>query len=251
MKVVVQNLAVEYMDEGNGPVVLLLHGWKSDLHTFDPLISALVGSFRVIRLGLPGFGGSEVPRESWGGGEYALFVKAFIQKLGISVDTLIGHSFGGRITLKGVGFGELHPKKVVLIASAGLAKHKTVRNRLFGILAKLGKVLTFVFPASVRRSLRRRLYQATGSSDYLNAGVLKETSLKVIREDLSGYAKGVEVPTLLIWGEGDIATPLSDGKRLAELISGSRLEIVEGAGHFVHQERPKEVAELIKKFVSQ
>ncbi len=239
------------MDEGSGPVILLLHGWKSDLHTFDPLISAFTGSFRVVRLDLPGFGGSEVPKDSWGVGEYALFVKAFIHKLGISVDTLVGHSFGGRITLKGVGLGELHPKKVVLIASAGLAKHKTLRNRLFGILAKVGKMLTVLFPASFRSSLRHRLYQATGSSDYLNAGVLKETSLKVIREDLSGCARGVEVPTLLIWGENDTATPLSDGKRLAELISGSRLEILEGAGHFVHQERSREVMELIKKFVSQ
>ncbi|MDO8620325.1 MAG: alpha/beta hydrolase [bacterium] len=249
MKVVVQNLAMEYADEGSGPVVLLLHGWKNDLHTFDSLLPFLISSFRVIRVDLPGFGGSEAPKKAWGVGEYVAFVEAFGEKLGIAVEVLIGHSFGGRIAIKGVGTGELHPKKVILIGSAGLPKHNSLRNRMFKVLAKVGKAVTFVLPASIRENLRQRLYQKAGSNDYLTAGALKETSVRVIGEDLSGYATQIKVPTLLIWGGDDTATPFSDGKRLHVLIRGSILESIQGAGHFVHQEKPEKVAELIKKFV--
>lgn len=250
MKILVNDLAIEYLDQGKGAVMLFLHGWWDASHTFSALVTALRPYWRVIRLDLPGFGGSESPKEPWGVGDYALFVKKFIEKLGIRVDMLVGHSFGGRIALKGVSSGLLQPKRLILISSAGLARRNTVRNILFKVLAKAGKAAFVPFPVDVQERLRRKLYEYTGADDFLRAGVLKETFLRVIGEDLSRSARDVHVPTLLIWGEDDIATPLSEGKRLNALISDSELEIVKDAGHFVHQERPSEVAQAIKKFVS-
>ena len=250
VKVIVNNLSVEYEEAGAGPVVFFLHGWKSDLHTFDALLPFLISSYRVIRLDLPGFGGSEFPASPWGVGEYVNFVQAFVEKLGVSVEVLVGHSFGGRIAIKGVGTGKLRPNRVILIGSAGLARHNTLRNQMFKVFAKVGKAVTLIFPASIREYLRSRLYQKAGSSDYLNAGTLKETSRKVIQEDLSGSASQIKVPTLLIWGENDMATPLSDGKRFAELISGSTLRVLSGAGHFVHEEKPVEVEKVIREFIA-
>lgn len=251
MKILVNNLAVEYADEGNGPSLLLLHGWEDSLHTFDTLLRGLSSAFRVIRLDLPGFGGSEMSKEPWGVGEYAQFVKAFIDKIGISVDVLIGHSFGGRIAIKGVGTGNLQPRKIVLIGSAGIAKRKTARNQLFKIIAKLGKIAIFPLPSGVREELRRKLYKKAGNDDYLQAGAMKETFLKVIEEDLTHASRKMNVPTLLIWGEEDTETPLSDGKRLNTLIPGSTLEVIKGASHFVYQEKADKVAALITSFVSQ
>lgn len=251
MKILVNNLVTEYIDQGNGLVMLLLHGWGDHSRSFDVLSPVLTSSsWRVIRLDLPGFGGSEPPKESWKVEDYARFVQAFIGKLGISVDVLVGHSFGGRIALKGVANGLLHPKRLVLIGSAGLAQRNTVHNILFKILAKAGKAALFLFPVTAREQLRQKLYEYAGADDFLRAGALKETFLKVISEDLSRAARDVHVPTLLIWGENDTATPLSEGKRLNALISGSELEIVKGAGHFVHQEKPSEVARAIRRFVS-
>ncbi len=250
MKIIVNNLAVEYDEQGSGPVILLLHGWKDDLHTFDALIPLLSGSARVVRLDFPGFGGSQLPSEAWGVGEYARFVEDFCQKLRITPEILVGHSFGGRIALKGIAEGLFHPRKLVLIGSAGLAKHRTMRALAFNALAKAGKVVLSFFPTSIQESFCRKLYQKAGSKDYLTAGALKETFLKVTQEDLSETARAIKVPTLLVWGEDDTETPLSDGKRLHGLISGSRLEVIEGAGHFVHQERPEEIAKMIKRFVS-
>lgn len=250
MKIIVNNLAIEYMNEGKGPIILFLHGWMDSLRTFDALTPFLSNSFRIVRLDLPGFGGSETPKEPWGVGEYTDFVKDFCNKVEISPKVLVGHSFGGRISIKGLSEGAFMPQKVILIMSAGLAKHQTMRSWAFKILSKVGWVVLFIFPVSIQNRFRRELYRRAGS-DYLDAGLLKKTFLKVTREDLSQNARNIRIPTLLIWGEKDNSVPLSDGKRFAELISGSKLEIIAGAGHFVHQERPEAVAKLIKEFASQ
>lgn len=249
MKAIVQNLATEYQDVGAGQVLLLLHGWKDNLRTFDPIVGALSGEYRIIRLDLPGFGGTERPSSPWGLDEYVQFVKDFVHKLNVNIDVIAGHSFGGRIATKGIASHEFNTKRLILIASAGVAKRRTVRNVLLKILAKLGKAILYIPPLVFwRERIRKNLYRRIGS-DYADTGALRETFLRVIADDLSDEAKEITVPTLLIWGSEDIETPLNEGERLHRLISNSRLEVMRGAGHFVHRERPKEVVELISTFI--
>lgn len=252
MKIIVDGLAVEYRDEGNpdGPVVLFLHGWRNDLHSFDAIAQGLVASHRVIRLDLPGFGGTELPKRTWELDDYIRFVADFIKKLGCSVDVIIGHSLGGRIIIKGLGGGVFHPRKAVLVASAGIAKRKTARNQFLKIAAKTGKAVTSIPPFSLLRdSLRKKLYGYAGS-DYNNAGPLKDTFVKLISEDLSASAQAISIPVLLLWGARDAETPLSDGERLSRLIPGATLKVFSDAGHHVHQERFAEVTQDIKEFIA-
>lgn len=247
MKLIVDNLAVEYADQGHGPIWLFLHGWQDTLHTFDPLLPFLT-DVRAVRLDLPGFGGSELKNYSWTIDDYARFVGAFIAKLGLDVDTLVGHSFGGRVIIRGLATNQFRARRAVLIGSAGLAKVYSLRNRSLTVVAKIGKILTVVPPLRWwRGSLRRRLYDAAGS-DYLRAGGMKHVYLNAIRQDLSADAAALAVPTLLIWGERDTVTPLADGRRLAQLIPHARLEILPGASHYVHQEQPAVVAGVMKGF---
>lgn len=249
MKIIVQNLAIEYLDEGVGQVLLFLHGWQDNFHTFDSLASFLSPTWRIIRLDLPGFGKSEVPQEAWDLDNYIQFVKDFIEKLDIQVYVLIGHSFGGRITIKGEATKNLQAQKIILIGSAGIAKNRTFRNLTLKLLAKIGGLITYIPPLIFwREGLRKRMYSFIGS-DYLNTGKLKETFLNIISEDLSASAKKITTPTLLIWGESDTETPLSDGKQLAGLIADSKLEVIRGAGHFVHKEKSQEVAKLVQEFL--
>src|SRR3989344_5618914 len=140
MKIIIDNLAVEYLDEGSGPTILMLHGWADSLHTWDLVIAQLTG-FRIIRLDLPGFGGSERPKDAWDVGAYVQFVLAFCKKLEYEIDILIGHSFGGRIIIKGIGTGALSAKKIVLVASAGVEKKRTAKNEVYRIIAKIGKAI--------------------------------------------------------------------------------------------------------------
>lgn len=249
---IVDGVDTRFRDTGAGQVVLLLHGWSDTLATFDALIPEL-GEGRFIRLDLPGFGESELPSAPWDVARYAEFVRHFLNKLGVAEpDVLIGHSFGGRIAIKGVASGLFKPKKLVLVAAAGAAARSGVRRRVFAALAKVGRFLTAVPPLSLfRERLREKLYAAAGSADYLQAGLLKETFLRVVRENLEADAAKIQVPTLLVWGEHDTETPLAEARAFARAIAGSRLAVIHGAGHFVHLDMPKETAREIRAFLTQ
>src|SRR3989344_748449 len=251
MRIVVNGLVTEYRDEGQSPTLLFLPGWMNATSNFDALASQLVSKYRGVRLDLPGFtgGGTEAPPLDWHVQEYASFVQSFIEKVGLTSYVLVGHSFGGRVAIKGVARGMLRPSRLVLIASAGIAKHRTLRNRILTVLAKVGKILMYIPPLFFwRRQLRKKLYEKLGS-DYLAAGALSQIYLNTIREDLSDEARKISVPSLLIWGSEDSQVPLADGKRFNELIKGSKLEVLPGVGHSPHRDRPQEVAQLMAKFL--
>lgn len=249
MKVLVSGIATEYQDQGTGPIVLFLPGWQDTLHSFDAIAKDLIPNYRIIRLDLPGFGATETPAEPWDLDCYITFVAEFIKKLTIVPTAIVGHSFGGRITIKGLATQTLAAEKIILIAAAGITHRRTWRNTILQALAKTGRLLTTIPPLSFwRQTLRKKLYRAIGS-DYFAAGRLKETFLKVIAEDLSQVAPKIAVPTLLIWGADDTATPLTDGQKLHQLISGSKLEVITNTGHFVHQQEPERVAILMKNFL--
>jgi len=179
--------------------------------------------------------------------DYVRFVEDFIKKIDLRVDIIIGHSFGGRIIIKGAE--RFCPRKVVLISSAGIAKRRTLRNSVLKLLTKIGSLITYIPPLIFyREKIKRKFYSSIGS-DYLEAGSLKETFLKIISENLEERAKLMQLPTLLIWGSDDKETPLSEGERLSVAIPNLELRVIKGAGHFVHRERPDEVAGLIKEFI--
>ncbi len=251
MKLIVKGLATEYSDEGEGPALLFLPGWMNTLHTFDELASQLASKNRIIRLDFPGFGGgTESPPTDWHVGDYASFVKDFIAKIGLTSYILVGHSFGGRVAIKGIAQGVLRPPRLILIASAGIARHRTFRNRLLTLIAKIGKALMHIPPFFLwRKYMRKKLYEKLGS-DYLAAGALSQIYLNTIKEDLTECARKISVPTLLVWGSEDNMTPLKDGKLFAELIKDSKLEVLPGVGHSPHRDRPEEVARLIRNFLT-
>lgn len=119
---IVDGKRVTYIDEGTGPVVLLLHGWAlgGNLPVDHSTISPPVAS--VIAPDLPGFGGSDEPDAPWCVDEYVDFVLAFAEALHIRQAVLMGHSNGGRIILKLMNRPErpLQVEKIVLIDAAGL-----------------------------------------------------------------------------------------------------------------------------------
>lgn len=249
MKIIVDNLATEHQEEGKGNIVLMLHGWGDNLHSFDLIATDISKSFRVIRLDLPGFGGTEAPKETWDLNNYVSFINDFQTKLKIKPYAIVGHSFGGRISIKGLSENKLTTEKLILIASAGVANRKTIKNILFLIIAKIANIILLVPPFSFyKENIKKRFYRNIGS-DYYDAGSLKPTFVKVVNENLSENAKKIEVPTFLIWGSHDMATPISEGKRLHSLIKNSKLIEIDGAGHFVHKENPEKVTMLIKEFL--
>lgn len=249
MKVIINNIATEYADEGSGQVILLLHGWLDSLRTFDKLSAELSENKRIIRLDLPGFGATEPPPTDWSLNNYVDFVAEFIGKLKLTDYALVGHSFGGRIAIKGCSTKKLTPKALVLMAAAGTAERRTAKSLAYTAVAKIGKVVTLIPPLYFwRKQLRAGLYKSAGS-DYLASEHIGKTFLNIVGEDLSVNAPKITIPTLLIWGANDGQTPLREGKKLQRLIPRSDLVVLPATGHFVHIEKPEQVALAMEKFL--
>lgn len=250
MNIIVDSLVTNYRDEGQGRVMLMLHGWSSDLQSFDTLAQWAKSDYRVIRLDLPGFGGTQQLDRPWTLDDYTAFIKSFLAKIKVSdIAVLVGHSMGARIAIKAVALKQLKPKKLVLIGAHGIAD-KSMRNRLWALVAKTGKVATVALPKSARERLKTRLYKTAKVTDYVEASpVNRETFKRIVGEDLLGVAKNITQPTLLIYGSEDQTTPPAFGQQFQSVIKGSTLEIVQEVGHYVHQDDLKLVTDLLKGFL--
>lgn len=250
MQLLVDSLLIQYADVGNGPVVLLLHGWGDRHETFALLQAELKDSYRIIALDLPGFGRSQAPATAWDLDNYALVVEHFLAKLDISsLTAVIGHSNGGALAIRSLATGHLKAEKLVLLAASGVRDVQKVRRLGIQAVAKTGKVMTFWLPSSTRSRLQKKLYGSVGS-DMLVAPALKETFKRTVRQDIQQDAKKLDIKTLLIYGDQDKATPVqSVGERLHKLIVGSELIVIPGADHFVHQIKANETNEAIKGFL--
>lgn len=250
MQVIVENLLTHYEQSGDsGQQMLLLHGWADKLETYDLLVSELGTDYRITRLDLPGFGSTEAPKQSWGVSEYADFVGSFLDKMSLKPDVVIGHSNGGAVAIVAVANNVIRPKHLVLLASAGIRNRQTMQKFIWKAVAKLGKVLTFWLPKKHKEALQKKLYGTIGS-DMLVAPHLRETFKKTVAEDITSHAEKLDVPTLLVYGDQDKATPVdSVGELLHQAIAGSVLEVVPGADHFVHQQKSEQVANLIQEFI--
>ena len=180
MKTIAKNTVVEYTDEGQGPVLFFMHGWQDNLSTFEALKVILAAKYRIIRVDLPGFGYSGIPSAAWNLEDYVDCVAEFLAKNSISPEAVIGHSFGGRIAIKGIATGKIRTNKVVLIASAGVSKRFTIKNFILKILAKVAGVATKLPGISFwHKRVRNWVYKVI-QSDYINAGALQNIFLKLL-----------------------------------------------------------------------
>jgi pimeloyl-ACP methyl ester carboxylesterase len=255
MQVVVQGLLTNYdrrpaaKAKSARPAVLLLHGWGDSSKGLCELADDMAKNYDVICLDLPGFGGTDMPKEAWGLSDFAGFVGAFLKKIKARPWAIVGHSNGGAIAVRGLVRGDFAADKLVLLASAGIRGQLRVRLRVLRVLTKAGKVATYPLPSRVKKRLRQKLYSNIGS-DLLVAEHMQETFKRVVTDDIQADAAKLTMPALLIYGEDDAAAPVQYGRILHSLIAGSRLEIVSGAGHFLHLDKPEDVRKLIYKFLA-
>lgn len=250
MQVVVDSLLTNYQRSGSqSKTILLLHGWGDDLRTFSELEKELSKSFTVVSVDLPGFGGTQVPESVWGLEDYAQFAAAFLKKINIkSLYAVVAHSNGAAVAIYGTAKGVLQPERLVLLGAAGIRDQQKGKRLAIKVVAKTGKVATFWLPEHHRKRLQKKLYGTVGS-DMLVVPQLQETFKKTVRQDVQAEAKQLMVPTLLIYGQNDKATPPMYGEIYHNLIDGSTLEIVGEAEHFVHHDQPAKVSKLIQEFL--
>lgn len=250
MQVVVDSLLTHYEREGKGKTVVVLPGWADSSKGWAAFSHSLSEYYDVISIDLPGFGETDTPTQPWGLDDYAAFVSAFLKKLhNIKPYALIAHSNGGAIAIRGLAAGELSAERLVLLDSAGIRSMYKGRTKVLRLITKTGKLLTMPLPKGIKRSLRRKVYKTVGS-DMLVVERLQETFKRVVTDDVQTDATKVRIPTLLLYGEDDLATPVHYGRILHNLIDGSRLEVIPEAGHFAHLDKPEIVEDQIRKFLS-
>lgn len=96
----IDSIAVNYIDEGEGEIILLLHGWGANVTLYAGIIEVLARNHRVIALDMPGFGKTPEPPAPWCVDDYVDFVVRFIASFRVSKLSIVVHSFGGRVFFK-------------------------------------------------------------------------------------------------------------------------------------------------------
>ena len=198
---------------------------------------------------MPGFGASDIPPADWDVYSYADFVVKFIEKTGITNPVLVGHSFGGRLSIIIAAKKAADVRKLILTDSAGVKPSHGADYYIKVYFYKLMKKVAG-FIGLISKKTEDKIKNMFGSADYRNANpVMRQIMVRVVNEDLQYLMPDISVPTLLMWGEKDDATPVSDAKIMEKLIPDAGLVVLSGAGHFSYLDRPGDFAVITNKFL--
>ncbi len=240
----IKDVYVNFIQYGNksGKNIVLLHGWGQNIEMMDPIGKRLQNDFYITIIDLPGFGKSSEPTYGYTVYDYFEIVDELLRKLKIKNPIMIGHSFGGRISIiyaakKGV-------EKLVLLASPF---KRSVKKNTFKI-----KLLKFLKKVPVVKELESYMKTKIGSRDYRNATpIMRLILVNTVNEDLTEYLKQIESPTLLIWGDLDTEAPLEDAKYAETIMKDAGLIIYQGATHYAYLERINEVINVLNVFLKE
>lgn len=256
-QIVIDNISLNYTHTlptapiaGASPVVLL-HGWGTNIQAMSVISDSLKEHYEVYAFDFPGFGLSTEPESVWDVYRYADFTEAALKALNIVNPILLGHSFGGRISI--ILSSRMPVAKLVLVDAAGIKP-----KRSFSYYQKVYTYKTFKYLAKTPglshlfKTFVADYSKKSGSSDYQNATpIMKGVLSKVVNQDLRKHMGSITAPTLLIWGTHDFDTPLSDAKIMEKLIANAGLVTLAGAGHFSYLEQPARFLTILHHFLGE
>lgn len=233
----------------DAPVVLMVHGFGSSLHTWEPWAQGLSATHRVIRFDLPGNGLSEPdPRNDYTDAHSLELMRSLMDQLGVARASIVGHSIGGRIAWT---FAARHPERtgrLVLVAPDGFASPGFEYGRAAEVPAVLG-LMRYAMPKAVLRLNLAPAYAdprfltdelATRYHDLMLAPgarqALLERLAQTVLTDPRPLLATIAAPTLLVWGEADAMIPVANAQDYLAAVKGSRLVSLPGAGHLPQEE---------------
>lgn len=260
---------VKYVELGEGPPILLVHGLAGSWRNWLENIPALADQHRVVAIDLPGFGESPLPRQPISMPGYGEVVAALARDLDLGPETtLVGHSMGGLVSVEAVlGAPELFGQ-ICLVASAGITNLKT-RRRQKEVTKRLMKAFQPFASVDPERGFRRPRLRAArfagviAHPDRLDPEILWELAAYGLRapgllqaayglagHDLRGRLTEVRQPTLLIWGTRDLLVPVGAGRSFHKRIPDSELVVLPDTGHMIQMERPMRFNWELTEFVA-
>ena len=262
---------IGYRHGGEGPVLLLLHGIAGSSCTWVPAMKLLQSDYQVLAPDFLGHGESAKPLGDYSLGNQASAMRDFLDLLGIARATVVGQSFGGGVALQ---FAYQFPERcerLVLVDAGGLESEVNWILRLI-TLPGVEYLLPVLFPAFVRdwgdpvarflghwgignagaaemwRSYKS-LTEAEGRHAFVRTmrAVIEPGGQSVSAIDRLYLA--AHMPTLIVWGDHDRIIPIAHAYQAHEAIPHSRLEVMEGVGHYAHVEQPARFVETLKDFL--
>ncbi len=249
-------LTVAYRRVGQGPPLVLVHGAAEDGRVWEPQLAGLAREFTVVAWDEPGAGRSSDVPDGFCLADYADALAALLRALGHSPAHVAGVSWGGTVLL------ELYRRHPGLVATLilvdtyagwkGSLPEDEVRARVAGARAMLAApedefdpTLPGLFAADPPAEFVPLL--AAIAADVRPATLGHELAI-MAETDLSVVLSQITVPTLLIWGQQDVRSPLRVARQFEEAIPDSRLVVIEGAGHLCLLERPEQFNDAVREF---
>jgi pimeloyl-ACP methyl ester carboxylesterase len=249
---IIDGIKVNYKIEGAGGYIFLLHGWASNLELYNDLSKFLSKKYMVISFDFPGAGKTPEPDSAWDLNAFTDWTIKFIQSFNVKKAILLGHSFGGRVIIKVLNKKlNFAVHKIILVDSAGIPPKRTLKNKAKILTYKTGKKFLELKPIKKKfpdaiENYKKKL----GSFDYKNASeIMRATLVKTVNEDLQPLLKNIKAETLLIWGENDEDTPLSDAKIMEREIPNAGLAVIKNAGHFSFLDAPNLFNKILSAFI--
>ncbi len=242
-----QKLHYDETGDPAGKPIVLMHGYGCNISTVRSIAACLEDGMHVYSLDLPGHGKSPEPPEPWGVEEYTRLVEKFIEKEKLTKPALIGHSFGGRLAI--LLSSRNNTGKVVLVDAAGVVNPRPSKTRLRTRVYKLIKKSAPLFGKNLGGKIINWAQGYFGSADYKNSTpMMRAVMSKHVNTDLRHVMPSIKAPTLLIWGEQDTATPLSDAKAMEKLIPDAGLVSFAGCGHYSFLDNPGGFRAVVRQF---
>ena len=232
----VDSLKINYMDKGSGELVVLLHGWGSNIELFENMSELLARKYHVVAPDMPGFGLSDEPKEPWRVDDYVDFVLNFLEPF---APKKASHDLPFEI------------EKVILVDSAGVKPKKTAAQKIRQRNYKIGRKILETAPVkALFPDALEEFRRSHGSADYNSATpVMRQTLVNTVNEDLVEYMPNMKMPVLLVWGENDDATPLSDAKLMEQLMPDAGLVTLKNCGHYSFLEQQFTFNKVLASFM--
>lgn len=263
---------IAYREAGQGHALLLIHGMAGSSATWRAIIPQLSKKYRVIAPDLLGHGMSAKPRGDYSLGAFAVFLRDLLDELGVARATVVGQSLGGGIAMQFTHQHRDYCERLVLIGSGGLGPDLSPVLRMLSapgaelvlpIVAPLpvlnlgNKLGSWLRSAGIHAPRAGEMWYAYSS---LSDARTRQAFLRTLRSVVDYRGQSVSalnklhvaagLPTMLIWGDHDRIIPVAHGYAAHEALDGSRLEVLEGIGHFPHAEAPVAVAEILEDFIT-
>ncbi|MDB5087759.1 MAG: alpha/beta hydrolase [Mucilaginibacter sp.] len=236
-----------YIDEGEGEVLLLLHGLMGALSNWDKVIEGFRGQYRVIIPILPIY---DLPLLTTGVKSMAKYVHKFIKYKKLTDITLLGNSLGGHV---GLIYVLAHPtlvKALVLTGSSGLYENAfggSFPRRESYDFVKEKVEYTFYDPATATKELVDDVYRII--NDRHSVIRILAMAKSAIRHNMNKDLYKIKIPVALIWGRDDKITPPEVAIEFNELLPDSELHWIDKCGHAPMMEQPEEFNKYLKIFL--